>query len=330
MLVPSKEHNSSYTFADFIAITPRPFDTSLPNRNLVSRQELAFWKNNPPEEIIIASASMRRGILLSHLLLGIQFPGFQNDVAQLPLDLQYYFETYIPNGDGKLPAGEKVLLGYYQGVPVFQERQDGETPHNDHMVQARNKADFMKARYSGRDVIIVAIDTVDRPNTVHESLGKPCNTDEYSNYSMAEHDGLTFNEWYLQKYFPVGTIDTHFNGVVVSRTRQERQVSTERSIQLSVEVLEKLYSALSVFHECAGGGIPQQLIEWCSPEEVSATMPEEMQTAVANCSEEIAMWTLYSHITGMPWWAIKDMIQEIINQVEVKPEEDKIYDTMTV
>lgn len=314
-----------YTFKDFFAVSPRGHDV----QSYQTKADRKYWRGNPPQEIIIASSSMRRGIMAAYLMSGLRFPGFiekntnpasdTNEsifVADQATDLQDYFRTLIPNGDGRLPAGEKALLGYLHGVPVYIERQDGETKSNEHMLQAYNKAVYMREQYKDQDVIIVAIDTVDGPETTTEQLGKPEKMPEFIEYNPDEHGGLPFEQWFLESFFPVGIRNNHHNGVAVLRTTDSTSEFPLWDLSLQLEVREEVFPHLQVFLDCGGGGVCQQLINWLSPEEVKAALPQNMREVVGDLSHEMQMWTLYCHITGMPWWAVEQMISEQYGTIE--------------
>lgn len=146
------------------------------------RERHEFWGDDPPEEVIIATGSVRKAyqVLMQLNGSGLKFlpPGAtKNDGSWLrddPLELQAYFNKNINNGNKQLKR--KTLLGYLYGVPVFAAPQDGETASNSNPYEeAERKVKWLhkKGGYKGKNVLIVSTDTVDGPDTTDTFLGKP-------------------------------------------------------------------------------------------------------------------------------------------------------------
>lgn len=93
--------------------------------------------------------------------------------SEHPFDLEAYFNKYIFNGNGSLKR--KTLLGYLHGVPVYAVPQNGETGSNsDPVAESTRKVESVakKRRNKNKNVLIIGIDTVDRPSTADDNLGK--------------------------------------------------------------------------------------------------------------------------------------------------------------
>lgn len=131
-----------------------------------------FWFNNPPEAVVVASASVRKALLVLWELLGssFQIPDFLSqlqinlpeDLWQLSmLDFQRAIEAHIANGDGLLKR--PIELAKVAGVPIYFVPQNGETDNNENPVaESRAKIDDVRTMdcFSGHDCIFVASDTV--------------------------------------------------------------------------------------------------------------------------------------------------------------------------
>jgi len=88
--------------------------------NFLSKEDLEFWSQNPPHEVILATGSARKALMFSTQLYGLRFPGlhFTRDLALKnnsdvgvsfqPLDLQDFFRKEIFNGNGALK--EKIFV----------------------------------------------------------------------------------------------------------------------------------------------------------------------------------------------------------------------------
>lgn len=336
---------------DFLAVRER-------QPSHLSQEDQEFWNNNPPEEIIIATGSIRKAIMAIQLMQGFVFtyfdeknPDKSDKLMDEPLELQVYFDQNIHNGDGHLKVGEKILLGYYHGVPVHVENGNGESPNNDPIEQAEKKAVALARHYQtkGREVLIVSTDTVDRPDISDVPLGKPMNEadfpgrDDFASDEAYESAVAGFKRDYVQKYYHDGTSSIHTNGVAVVRTfsdgRQPQLLSDETVLKIAIR-----QQMIDIFVDCAGGAVFQQLIEWHLEledqldadelfEAVEAKFGDRLQQlmsemleqddsdtssqiaeykAIENLRAAYLKWTVFCQISGMPWWFIDETIQEFV------------------
>lgn len=192
-------------------------------------EELRYWSNNPPEAIVLATGSVRKAYfvwLAMHDFNFAQAPDFLTNKDWLagvnlgtnPLEFQQIIEANIRNGDGALSQGEALYLGEYYGVPVYVDPQNGETDTNhDAGDQSKRKIDSVtsQSRYSEKDVIVVACDTVGLvdPEGEKHALGKPRNHPDFKDDPILCQKGeicqtqkyrdrlKAFDIWYVLRYY---------------------------------------------------------------------------------------------------------------------------------
>lgn len=327
--------------------------------SLPSQEDQGFWNNNPPEEIILATGSVRKALMAIQLMQGFAFtyfgeknPDKSDKLMGKPLELQIYFDQNIHNGDGHLKVGEKILLGYYHGVPVYVENGNGESPSNYPIEQAEKKAVTLAQRYQvqRRDVLVISTDTVDKPDTSDVPLGKPMNEasfprrEDFDNDEVYELAVADFKRGYVQRYYYGGASSVHSNGVAVVRTSSDgkplRLLSDETVLKITIR-----QQMIEIFADCAGGAVFQQLIKWHLDlegqfkagelfESVEAKFGDRLQQlmsemleqddpdisariaeeyqAIENLCTTYLRWTTFCQISGMPWWFIDETIQEFV------------------
>lgn len=318
MLVETDEQTIESRFALLPQIGERSTEAAS-----LSKEDREFWQGKPPEEIILATGSVRKAYMMIYQLYGFVFVDNGNSgdlpstaegslpTIEKPMDLQNYLERYIRNGDNHIPPGFKKLLGYYHGVPIYVENSAGETANNDPEEQAQRKAGVLVDKYKkeGRDVVVISTDTsqqnflegVDRELYSPELLGKPVNNPNYPNpgdfASTQEYEQArrNFNESYWREHYAPGTEIVHTNCVVVARTfKSEPEDFSEPEVLMilgRVELEETIGDqVVEILGECAGGGVPQQLIDWLA---------------------DPNPWRSYGQIVGLPWGLVDKEIQAL-------------------
>jgi hypothetical protein len=251
----------------------------------ISFVDYEFWGNQgPPQEIIVATGSIRKALMALHLIYGLHFTRFDGGnrgnrpatSIDSPNELQNYFDENIFNGDGQLKKGQKVKLAYFHGVPIFVENGDGEGPGNEPIEQAEKKVVALAAKYiaQDKDVMIISTDTVERISTSVEPMGKPMNNPDYpkaedfQSPDELEAARSDFLAKYKQNYYPPGTNIENTNGVAVLRTGRREEVDDQSLVPTlfsGEEILSAKVTPEDVFEiiaDCGGGGVLQQLIEW--------------------------------------------------------------------
>lgn len=300
-----------------------------------SEESLSFWNGNPPERIIISTGSVRKAIMAIQLMNGFVFTYHDGKsdgegkeytptrIMQSPLELQTFYDSEIHNGDGHLPQGVKVLLGYFHDVPVYAENGNGEGKDNFPIKEAEKKALFLAQSYLGQDVIIVSTDTVNHPTDSELPLGKPMNDPDYprasdfDDVSDYENAVAVFKKRYVETNYRKGKDFMHSNGIAVVRTN----TTGEDPILISDETVLKAMireQAIKIFEDCAGGGVLQQLIDWT--EELSQQLAIDEFFSVVDAKftggiehKDVYMsWVLMCQISGMPWWFISENISKIV------------------
>lgn len=154
-------------------LTPPEFVIpSIENQEL-SKSDKEFWSNNSPDEIVLASGSVRKAVMLLYQLYEMKYQlitfdsetGDRKVTNQNPTPDEFYDHlcAHTTNGNGELKV--KTLIGFFHGVPVYVDPQDGETKDNHPGKQATNKVLSMTklSKYQGKDIIFIATDTVDGP-----------------------------------------------------------------------------------------------------------------------------------------------------------------------
>lgn len=275
--MPVLEAKKTVTIESFFEVEKRDF---------LSKEDLEFWKGKPPKEIILATGSVRKAIMLFHLLYGLGFydnsqssqlengllPENEPSPVEInnPPELQEFFNQNIHNGDGHLAPGIKVQLGHFHGVPVYVENKSGETANNNPVEQAENKALTLarhykeeKEEYRGIDVIVISTDAVSQSSVSDLPMGKPMNEPDfpkgegYDSQEVYQQAIIQFEEQYKQKYYPEGALLTHTTGMAVVRTGgiDADLVMLSTTTTLNSQVFSE---KLKIYSDCAGGGVDQQ------------------------------------------------------------------------
>jgi len=182
---------------------------------ITSQTDSEFWGNGQPEKIVIATASLRKALMIHWWMENFAFklPDFQDwseamgqiSADMLPIEYQRLIEAEIQNGDGTLQQARS--LGYLHGVEVVVESQQGEGPDNsDPVAQSRNKITsvLLLPEYQEKDVIVIASDTVGLVNGQH--LGKPRNDSNFPDLESLGREEFEkrlpyFKIWYLLNYY---------------------------------------------------------------------------------------------------------------------------------
>jgi hypothetical protein len=167
------------------SVKPRPMkilQTELgPVPELIDPADRAFWGDYPPLGVVIATGSIRKAWMFARQLTQLRF----SEAVTVPLELQAYLEANIGNANQSFKG--RVLLGYLHGVPVFAETQDGETPANDDPArEAVNKVRHVYQKYQHLNILVISTDTVDKPDSSPEPIGKPMYRPDYPQTDMFE------------------------------------------------------------------------------------------------------------------------------------------------
>jgi len=179
-----------------------------------------FWHNDPPQMIVLATASIRKAYFVYLAMNDFDFrtpPAFLGDDAAWtqtiglntsPLELQRILESHIRNGDGQLSQKSLLFLGFCHGVPIYVDPQNGETAENHNPTEqsfAKIKSLQTRGFYQNRDVLFIASDTV---GDVHgQDLGKPRNLSDFPQKNEGESEAeyqeklKAFDIWYVLRYY---------------------------------------------------------------------------------------------------------------------------------
>jgi hypothetical protein len=295
-----------------------------------------FWGAKPPKEILIATGSMRKAIMLSVILNQVEFP-FDH-----PMDCQDFLVKHIHNGNGSLR--QKTFLGFYEGVPVYaQSAAAGETASNDPRQEAINKAQWLANQlpYIGdeKDYLVVTTDTVDFPDKNgngrldkgSEGLGKPMNDPRYpqSNTWMTVDNKLlrhvgervrqwkikNFNKNYIKENYQAGVELFHINSVALLEimVKESPKLIETWYVVIRKLITEDFIENVKVYPDQGGGGATQQNQDWTSAESMLGTLDEETQGLLRSYFEEdpafFKMLVLFQ-IAGMPAMNILKKIEE--------------------
>lgn len=292
-----------------------------------------FWPDNPPEEIIIATGSTRKALMLSVVLNGIEIP------LEHPMDYQDFIVNSVHNGDGSL--GEKTFLGEYNGVPVYAESAAaGETAGNNPKAEAVNKAFWLSEQphYKGRNVLVVSTDTVDfldvngdgEVSAGEEGLGKPMNHPSYpkknklmgSKISVARALGQrifdwqveAFNKQYTRENFIPETSLVHTNAIALLEVLASGSTNVVEvwSAILQSEIDDEFFANYEPVPDQGGGGASQQNQNWESVDEVFASLDIETQEILEPIKDEdpnFFRFLIIFQISGMPAMNILEEIK---------------------
>lgn len=156
---------------------PRPVE----NRPMTDGEREIWGQDGPAEEVVFASGSIRKAVNFLQTLNGFRYvlaelrDGRVQVLKENPTPLEFYahLAQHTTNGNGELK--DKVLLGYYHGVPVYVDHQNGEEDADNHPTrQARKKIEWYARQHAdGKDRIVIACDTVDGPLSDGLSYASP-------------------------------------------------------------------------------------------------------------------------------------------------------------
>ncbi len=306
--------------------------------------ELAFWGFQPPDEVILATGSIRKALMLISQIEDFSFKFIENgneiEITEIE-ELQRYFYENIQNGNGSLQ--QKTFLGYLFGVELYAEPGPGETSSNDDPYQeAINKAQSLyngwkdhddwadHEGYKGKNILIVSTDTVDKPDATDVPLGKPGNEFDFPKQEDPQFNhGILFdqngydkakNEWleaYKERFYVVSEAIKHTNAVAILNALTGDFIDTGFNIiELNIKIDHEKLKGLDPKSDEAGGGITQRLIKWEDMAEVMSYFGELTKSLLPEEVEKIKL-ALYCQITGSPY-AIIELIrlaqQKIINE----------------
>ncbi|NCN06928.1 MAG: hypothetical protein GW946_03760 [Candidatus Pacebacteria bacterium] len=279
------------------------------------------WPDGQPEAIIFASASLRKGLLL-HLWLQMlegksqiqfstpDFVGAVNLDFSSPLAFQKSVEDQIRNGDGT--AKQSVVIGYFFGVPIILDPQDGETRSHDALAESRNKINSVSEKYAGRNVVIFACDTVGEVEAAFgewKRFGKPRNEPGF--HEDVERLGQeVWKLFYLWDHYwrsdGLSVPLKHQNALLMRGAKNGQSTETVHNTTLELQVphdFESVFRNLNVFLESGGGGVFQQLIDW-TISILDKISDDEMRSVLAQMPEEQRPWHLMLNIMGMQAWQL--------------------------
>lgn len=283
--------------------------------NFLSKEDLEFWNQKPPQEVILATGSIRKALMFSYQLYGFQFPGLnEGEVSKEPFELETFFGKHIFNGNGALE--EKTLLGYLHGVSVYAQPSDGETSSNEPYPEAVNKVQALADDYADQDVLIISTDTVDQPKG-SQPLGKPMNElgfPKKGGFTLIKdyEDAVTaYLEQYKITHYSLVEAMIHTNAIAVFDALNNQLIELdEKTTELRVDVEEHLLETAMIKPDVGGGGMTQQLIEWGGDTKFLSYMDELMKKEMLGQEDSVVLWALYCQIAGMPFYAVKRQLQE--------------------
>ncbi|MBT7497747.1 hypothetical protein HN662_05430 [Candidatus Woesearchaeota archaeon] len=283
-----------------------------------------FWGGNHPKEIILATGSTRKSLMMSRVLNGIE----------IPLDKTMAFQDFlvgaIHNGDGSLE--EKTLLGEFHGVPVFAESAaPGETEGNNPQQEAKNKAYWLadQPQYQDGDYLFISTDTVDfvdlnkdgKLSEGEHGLGKPMNHPKYptENKLMGLESNIlrsigeqihkwqktNFDRKYIEENFELGADLVHTNAIAIvellANGEQELFEVWEAIIQSSLD--SNFFDTNKVNPDQGGGGASQQNQDWESADALFESLDSNTQAILADLAGQDPVFFKFlvmDQINGMP------------------------------
>lgn len=297
----------------------------------LSKEDNEFWSGEPPEEVIIATGSVRKALMMVAQMNDFSFKVYDKDGNFLeitgPLELQRYFNDNIYNGNGSLL--EKTFLGYLYGVEFYAQPSKGETSSNEDPYQeAVNKVEDLYKFYQGRRVLIISTDTVDKPSASEFPLGKPENDYGYPKKEEFTHETGYDEELYLEavkKYLEAYKMIfyanseqiIHTNGVAVLNALNGEIVRiSKRLIELHIDIDLDLLEDAVIYPDMGGGGVTQQLLEWDNREAVSGYFDKDLYDILPEENDVAMKMALMCQISGAPYAIIEVLRlaqEEIVN-----------------
>ncbi|MCB9813582.1 MAG: hypothetical protein H6772_04210 [Pseudomonadales bacterium] len=303
---------SSVEISDFIRIegckNPQPLST----------KNLEFWNYNPPDQVVFATGSIRKAIMLICQINNFSFDVIKNGKLisiTNPLELLGYFNENVYNGNGSVK--KKTFLGYLFGVELYIHPGDGESDSNVSPAdEAKKKALFLyqdpELGYQGQNILIFGSDTVDLPSSAEEPMGKPENEkgnnhpfpqsqdfDNDADYQSAIR--LYLEEWKM-RFYTFSEVIIHTNAIAIldSLTGVFMDLEDKANLILTLFVdSQKMKNAIP-YQDMAGGGIFQQLIDWGDIDAIKAYFDDASYKLIENQSNEIIAMALMCQIMGCP------------------------------
>ncbi|NCO12203.1 MAG: hypothetical protein COZ34_03550 [Candidatus Pacebacteria bacterium CG_4_10_14_3_um_filter_34_15] len=285
-----------------------------------SKEDLTFWNNNPPEQVVFATGSIRKAIMLISEIDNFSFKVIEDGkLKQIsdPLDLLKYFNENVYNGNGSVKV--KTFLGYLFGVELYIHPGEGESSSNEFpLEEAKNKASYLYEEeangYKGRDILIFSSDTVDKPDAAKLPLGKPENENEESGFPFPQKvdyvgDDAGFEaakvEYLIawkERFYVASKEIIHTNAIAVldALTGEFIELGDLATLELNVPIDHDRLREAIVYHDMAGGGILQQLIEWGNIDAILNYFDEISLRLIKEQSEEIIKMALMCQIMGSP------------------------------
>lgn len=247
-------------------------------RHFGLREQESIWKGEQPDRIIFATSSVRKALIFSWALhdfsfdhmrdFGIPIKGPGLDSVSTPEEIQEYFNTYVFNGDMALT--QSVLLGEYEGVPVWAYPQIGETESNDDPVQESvNKVSEFREAFEGENVLVVSSDVVGTSTGFTSAdaiikMGKPINFKRQVELSTGDQTPDTvwatldeFAAWYKEVVFQIGAELRHISGIAVLNVENDLLYTAQ--LELVEQIVADLHEQLEVYMDAGLGGAWQQI-----------------------------------------------------------------------
>ena len=265
----------------------------------LSSEDLEFWGGKIPKAIVFVTASLRKARMANEILTLLNSASsqaaqtFQELFAILGLKMEQLddyrkdIET-IQNGNGAIPDGTILPLGYFHGAPVILYAWDREPKENNHPEKiAGKKISDVVAMLSGEnDVGVVSSDTVGMVNDggEWESYGKPENLDRrlFSPPEPLDDDALWYRTHlalffdrlkriaheYIQEHFPEDAQYAHAIGIVAVAINALNPIQLKKKHVLEYKLRqEQILQRVSDINPDAGhGGIPQRILDLILPE----------------------------------------------------------------
>lgn len=288
----------------------------------INPKDAEYWSGNPPEEVILASGSIRKAILFIAQIKDFKFEvkvKGKFKTITTPMELNNYLNENIKNGNGSLK--NKEFLGYFYGVPLYAEPSEGETSSNEKPgVEASLKATWLlEKKYKNRNVLIVSTDTVDKPDSASSPLGKPENeVDGDGDLLYPQIEDYNLNKEYetacakyladfKAKFYEFSDKIIHTNAVAILHALSGKEIGDPElsNIILNVPIDKVKLAGAQVHPDVGGGGILQQIIPWENYDVLFSYFSEHAQEIFLKYSREDLLMALFCQISGAPYVMIE-------------------------
>lgn len=282
------------------------------------------WGESNPKEIILATGSTRKALMMSRVLNGLEIPLVK------PMDFQSFMIKAVNNGDGSLK--EKTFLGEFHGVPVFAESAaPGETEGNNPQQEAKNKAFWLanQPQYQDGNYLFISTDTVDfvdldkdgKLSEGEHGLGKPMNHPKYPNENKLMNSKsnflksigkqiyswqkTNFDKKYIGENFALGADLVHTNAIAIvellANGEQELFDVWEAIIKSTID--NSFFDNYRVNPDQGGGGASQQSQDWESTDALFESLDSDTKIILASLAETDPVFfksLVMDQINGMP------------------------------